>query len=298
MFLKRLAEHDILGADRLFQRFIEPGSWNDVLFSQHVEHKTSPAASDSLFMRKKLRNPDLKFEESEQYTQRFKEKLQALEKNNKRIAKKLYEVSASKAELGSILNAFSLHENQSQPVSHAFEQLGVAMDSSSAATQEVSKKLSEEMGDLWHEYFLFSVSAEQVLRQRLQKHAYYEELGETLDSKRLTLANLEKGKVEEVSGFGKMVGKLTQMIDSDPEATRRNQIVKLRENIASLEKERDAVHTDMLKYSHQIQIELDRFQHQKNNDLPRIAETYARIVDEWLEKTYGFWKSARDQVQQ
>ncbi len=91
------------------------------------------------------------------------------------------------------------------------------------------------------------------MKARHQLHLRYEDLGDQLDSKRIYMSNLERdpgspqvqspsSSSNPILGLGKMMiggigaigDKLHNMMDSNPELTRRTQIAKLRETIAQV----------------------------------------------------------------
>lgn len=82
-----------------------------------------------------------------------------------------------------------------------------------------------------------------LLRKRHLKHAQLEDLGDQLDDKRVQLVNLERGSQTLVSGgtgfFGQLGDKLHQLVDQDPDATRRMNIARVKDAISTLEKARD-----------------------------------------------------------
>jgi hypothetical protein len=82
-----------------------------------------------------------------------------------------------------------------------------------------------------------------LLHRRHEKHAHWEDLGEQLDDKRVTLSNLEKNPRSSRpspsgGGIGKIMGnigdKIQQMMDSDPEMTRRSNIARLKDVIGQV----------------------------------------------------------------
>lgn len=326
-FLNRIAAHELLCAEHVFHRFLEPGAWvllcemkdswmkADVLFSQSIDKKerigednihTSTSFGTSsipvptttmLGVTRKLKNPDSKFLDCERFIANFDEQIQAIERSSRKISKKTDELAGTYGELGAVFNAFSLHENNSQLLANAIEKVGQAMDSTYLSTNSMvfpipfhsAESMFMQLRDVGEKYlepvhehlqFVDSVKVsfrlawfsnyshlicplQSVLKNRLQKHLLYEDLGDQLESKRFQLNNIDHQPSSGNSasspsnplspaaptfpeqrssgiggGIGKMMGKLggkiQNMIDNDPEMTRRKQSARLRDTITQV----------------------------------------------------------------
>lgn len=77
------------------------------------------------------------------------------------------------------------------------------------------------------------------------------------------------------------------LVDSDPEASRRNTISKTREQINQLDGAIKALTTDLRWASTTIQADLDRFQRQKVGDLREMCLDFSTFHREWAEKVSG-----------
>ena len=126
-------------------------------------------------------------------------------------------------------------------------------------------------------------------------------MGAQIDAKRIYLSGLEKDPAiaESVKqqqeqqqsgtvGLGRLVknslqslgDKIHQVIDSDPEATRRSQIAKTRDQIMQLEKSRDEAHAELGRFSEAVSREMESFRQQKDRDLTWLPQSFAQ----WLRK--------------
>ena len=85
--------HEILGVEHLYHRFLEPGAWADVLFSQKITKKGKE--SSPLKMIPKLKNPDLKFLEHEQANDIFGEHMTSLSSITKKLQKNCMDTAVS-----------------------------------------------------------------------------------------------------------------------------------------------------------------------------------------------------------
>jgi hypothetical protein len=177
-FLNRLGRHPILSEERVFQRFLEPNlPWSEVLHAPPVTllpknvlkasarspadpsssalyaalpgpSSTSSATGSPSGYGPALQEPDQRFLDSEIFTTKFSGHIQnSLEKVNRRTMKRWSELSADYAELGAVMNGFSLNEGTSssgsaiahlqgdqerqavETLSRAIESTGQAIDS-------------------------------------------------------------------------------------------------------------------------------------------------------------------------
>ncbi|GAA5852366.1 hypothetical protein JCM8547_006756 [Rhodosporidiobolus lusitaniae] len=83
------------------------------------------------------------------------------------------------------------------------------------------------------------------------------------------------------------------LVDSDPEATRRNTISKTREQINQLDGAIKALTSDLRFASTTIQGDLDRFQRQKVGDLREMCLDFSKFHKEWAEKNLAMWEEAK-----
>jgi hypothetical protein len=108
--------------------------------------------------------------------------------------KRWSDFSHDHAELGAVLNGFSL--TQSGELATSIEKTGQAID----ATYMSTAKLLQDMEQLWteplHEYGQFANIIKKLLVYRHQKHAQYEMTQEALESKRESLEHLERNEAE------------------------------------------------------------------------------------------------------
>ena len=154
VFLNRLGRHPILGEERVFLRFLEPNlPWSEVVNSPPVTllpknilkasartpadpstsalysslpgpSTTSSASGSASGFGPALQEPDQRFLDSELFTNKFSNHLSgSMEKVNRRLMKRWSELSADYAELGAVMNGFSLNEGSSGGNSNAIANL-------------------------------------------------------------------------------------------------------------------------------------------------------------------------------
>ncbi|ORX92654.1 PX-domain-containing protein [Basidiobolus meristosporus CBS 931.73] len=98
------------------------------------------------------------------------------------------------------------------------------------------------------------------------------------------------------SFLGKISHKIHGIVDNDPEATRRLQITKNRDQIESLEDQLEECSQDLSSTSSEIQLNLDFFQRQKEYDLRGILLNYAKAHLAWCQTNLQAWQEASEEV--
>ncbi|KAL1915855.1 uncharacterized protein VTP21DRAFT_6243 [Calcarisporiella thermophila] len=219
-FLNRLAEHPILSTAHAFHRFLDVVPWSEVLHQPPLNnlpknpHMVSPtkakssgnntdsASSSGLLPNlpnpsptQKLRQPDMRFADSEAFTNKFIECMSLnVDKSQRRVVKRLGELANDYSELGAIYNGFSL--NETGALANAIEKVGQAIDSSYVSTGEMIATLESEFAEPIQEYTQYGQHIKQVLKYRHLKHLQVEVTEDNLESKRAMLETLEKTENE------------------------------------------------------------------------------------------------------
>ncbi|KAJ9097202.1 Sorting nexin-41 [Naganishia friedmannii] len=98
------------------------------------------------------------------------------------------------------------------------------------------------------------------------------------------------------SFFSAVKHSLSGMMDVDPEATRRANIGRTRDNIAQLEDSLQASAQDLKYASATLQADLDRFQRQKVADLRDMAVKLAEIHRDFAKMNLQAWKEAQSAI--
>ncbi|GHJ86640.1 hypothetical protein NliqN6_3042 [Naganishia liquefaciens] len=96
--------------------------------------------------------------------------------------------------------------------------------------------------------------------------------------------------------FSAVKHSLSGMMDVDPEATRRANIGRTRDNIAQLEDSLQASAQDLKYASATLQADLDRFQRQKVADLRDMAIKLAEIHRDFARTNLQAWKEAQTAI--
>lgn len=99
-----------------------------------------------------------------------------------------------------------------------------------------------------------------------------------------------------IPGIGKLNSAFHGIIDNDPEATRRNNIGKTKENIAELEVALQAAKVDLDQTSQSVKTDMERFQKNKEEDLRQMMKAYIQCHIEWAQKNLESWQRAKSEI--
>lgn len=118
----------------------------------------------------------------------------SLEKSNRRVARRWGDAAADFAELGAVLNGFSLSE-QGQ-LATAIEKSGQASDSTFMSISGLLQDWEQSMTEPLHEYVQFAQVLQKLLKWRHLKQLQLELAQDALEAKRLRLDELERVEAE------------------------------------------------------------------------------------------------------
>ncbi|WWC86255.1 uncharacterized protein L201_001128 [Kwoniella dendrophila CBS 6074] len=110
-----------------------------------------------------------------------------------------------------------------------------------------------------------------------------------------------KNRSSASQGFGLLSAvkhSISGMMDVDPEATRRANIGKTRDNISQLEDSLQASAQDLKYASTTLQADLDRFQRQKVADLRNMAIQLSKVHREWCKQNLEAWQAAQAAIRE
>lgn len=100
-----------------------------------------------------------------------------------------------------------------------------------------------------------------------------------------------------IPGIGKLNSAIHGIIDNDPETTRRNNISKIREQIAQLEEALAAAQTDVEEASGSVKADMERFQRTKEEDLRQMMRAYVQCHLEWAQNNLESWQRAKVEIE-
>ncbi|KAJ1661977.1 Sorting nexin, cytoplasm-to-vacuole targeting pathway/endosomal sorting [Coemansia sp. RSA 1813] len=222
-FLNHIAENPILSSEHVFHRFMENGvSWTEVLHSPVIKNipssplHSSPSrapgssiadgtnvqlpkiAATNAFAGDvpvpstlaPIKNIEPRWMDCELFTNKYANQFTGpVEKGERRIYRKLGELSNDYVELGAALNGFSLIDHP-DGLAAAIERSGQAVDNSYIEISQLLHQMESELSEPIHEYSQYSHTIKQVLRFRLLKNLQVENVQEALLRQRDKLEGL------------------------------------------------------------------------------------------------------------
>ncbi|OCF42297.1 sorting nexin-41 [Kwoniella heveanensis CBS 569] len=301
--------------------------------TSYIAHHLLPTPSPT----HPLRHPEQRFMDSEIFTEKFQNHFTGtMEKVNRRVTKRWGERAQDMSELGAVWNGFSLVEQGKLGL--AVEKVGQAVDAEFLATAALLQAWERTTTEPLHIYTQFAGLIRSRLSFRHQKHVQYELVQEALETQKDKLELLENAerearRLEDAlerggsgltsppvrspeeererlerararsagQGFGLLSAvkhSLSGMMDVDPEATRRANIGKTRDNISQLEDSLQASAQDLKYASTTLQADLDRFQRQKVADLRNLAIQLSKVHREWCKQNLEAWQAAQAAIRE
>lgn len=96
--------------------------------------------------------------------------------------------------------------------------------------------------------------------------------------------------------FGRLTHAIHDVVDSDPERARRDQIGKTRESLVQLEQALTVSEKDVKDASAGVLKDLKRFQGDKEDDLRKYMIQFARCHIDWAKRSKESWEEAKAEV--
>lgn len=259
-----------------------------------------------------------------------------LEKVARRILKRYTDIAGDYAELGGRFNALSLEESDSR-MAATVEKVGQAIDSNYLATNHLVRELGRQFGEPLAESAQFSGVVRSVLKYRKQKALQLELTSDSLEAKRVTLASLESAEADsqrisdalgrarsnngtaagtnsgeppsapspapkrstgfKIPGLSSLNSAFNNMMDADPEASRRQGIGKTREQIGQLEQALKVAQKDIVVANESVEKDLERFRAEREADLKRMIRAFLKCHIDWAKQNLDTWQSAQAEVE-
>jgi len=308
IFLNRIAAHPVIGRDHVFHQFLEGSlGWNEIVSANGLVHllKRSSGTLSKLVERTILKNHDPQFLSAEDYTFRFSHQITLSHRVSKRIAKSYSDTASVESDLGRRYNAWSLVDSD---MSSDIERMGAVFDAIGLSSATLARGLDEKVVEFLQEYVTFAKVVEKLLKYRHKKHGEWESLTDQIASKQSSLDKWEASELESqrisavLSAEGStrpppssttpssILATLNSFIDNDPELTRRNNISKTRDALATLVVAEREAREELGRVNRDVQGDLDAFQERKVRDLKAILLAFAREMQEFHEGCLEAWK--------
>jgi hypothetical protein len=252
----------------------------------------------------------------------------------RRILKRYTDIAGDYAELGGRFNALSLEESDSR-MAATVEKVGQAIDSNYLATNHLVRELGRQFGEPLAESAQFSGVVRSVLKYRKQKALQLELTSDSLEAKRVTLASLESAEADsqrindalgrtrsnngpsttnsgeqpsaspapkkssgfKIPGLSSLNSAFNNMMDADPEASRRQGIGKTREQIGQLEQALEVAQKDIVVANESVEKDLERFRAEREADLKCMIRAFLKCHIDWAKQNLDTWQSAQAEVE-
>lgn len=245
-----------------------------------------------------------------------------LEKVARRILKRYTDIAGDYAELGGRFNALSLEESDAR-MAATVEKVGQAIDSNYLATNHLVRELGRQFGEPLAESAQFSGVVRSVLKYRKQKALQLELTSDSLEAKKVTLASLESAEADsqrlsealgrtrsngqsgapprsggfKIPGLSSLNSAFNNMMDADPEASRRQGIGKTREQIGQLEQALKVAQKDIVVANESVEKDLERFRAEREADLKRMIRAFLKCHIDWAKQNLDTWQAAQAEVE-
>ncbi|KAJ2742280.1 intercellular trafficking and secretion [Coemansia sp. BCRC 34301] len=289
-FVRRVALHPLLRSSHHLTVFLEAKDWSS---EYEIKPKSENGVLDSigdtlLNTFSKVRKRDERFIEMRDTVGRLGDNLARTQKLYLRVTKRQHDLQQAYEELGTGLVDLGDIETG---MTMALVEAGNALKAHHLAV----KQLAEQTEDLFlgeiDEYISYCEAYLELLRQRDQKQAEFEDLTEYLQqtaAERDRLVNHQSAVgVSAVTNFIK--GKVRDLRGVDPAISRQQRIENLGARINELEVAVETSREDSAAFSELVAEEYEVFGHIKQHDFKRAfsalasshIDFYSRVVDIW-----------------
>lgn len=210
-FLQRIDEHPVLHIDVVFRRFLDARyTWHEIARlpplstlpkNNLAAPPQNPADPDAPICYSvlpvplhpnKLAMPHMRFQESEAFTNRFQTHMShIMEPANRRLMRRWYDVASDMADVGALLNAQSVSE-QNQVLAAAIERTGQAADTCYLSLTEMLAGWEARVAEPLYDYTQYASILQRIIKWRHLKHQQFEVAQEMLEDKQRRLHELER----------------------------------------------------------------------------------------------------------
>lgn len=234
---------------------------------------------------------------------------------NRRISSNFMGMSKDYTELGSAFNAASMdlsgepelqvgNSADSAKLNAVFDKIGQVFDRSyitiNSLVNELETKFSEPLG----EAVQYSSVIQSLYKFESRKLKQQEAVDLEIKSREQELQLLQSGKlVSEIAGskfklpgFKKISLYVTDMIDQNPELTKKQKLDETKKRLATLEKCQKIMVLDVSYIVDEISKNIDHFHIKQMRDLLEILARYNSFLVAWAQKNVDIWEDIRDEI--
>lgn len=132
------------------------------------------------------------------------------------------------------------------------------------------------------------INFDRKVAQQQEEQKLRQELGQDM-----TPLEPKKQSLFKIPGMSKLGSMIKESIESDPEVTRLSTVNKLKDDINQLKHTYIAATKDMVSVSESVNIETERFQKTKDEELKKMLAAYASAMLDWSRKNLEFWEEVK-----
>ncbi|XP_065295319.1 sorting nexin-4-like isoform X2 [Dermacentor albipictus] len=278
-FLRRVAGHLELSADRLFGEFLRhEASWRDDHSTGGFLHR-----ADSMLRifnaSLRLRNPDKEFEEVKRYSTELKTNLTNFLRSRARLVDATLDFHTLHQQYGQVLSELS-HRDGPGYRGDRLQAAGQFMDRLSQAALPFFEE-QEEAADRLKEYLAYADALLAVCKH--QEVLEYE-----LERKKSLYASRESQRAEIASSGAPSQGLVSRLLHSS--STPEQKMQALEQQLQSLDAEIRAATREKQEFSEKALAEIGKFQEQKERDLNQALSIFVSTNIRLCRESVAIWE--------
>lgn len=231
---------------------------------------------------------------------------------NRRITENFIGIAKDYAELGSALNSSSMEFSDSlglsatgvEPVrAHIiFDKIGQVFDRSSVTINSLVADLETKFSEPLGEAVQYSSVLQSLNKFEARKLKQQELVEIEIKEKKQALLMLQSGQVPDVGskfkipGFKKISLYVSDMMDQNPELTRKLKIEGTQQRLETLEKCQKIMILDIAFITDEIGKNIDTFHVKQTRELLEILTRYNAFLMAWARKNIDLWEDVREEI--
>lgn len=279
MFLKRVARHPELSANRLFGEFLRhEASWRDDHDTDGILHRADGMLR--IFNASiRLRNPDKEFEEVKRYSTELKTNLTNFLRSRAHLADATLDFHALHQQYGQVLSELS-HRDGPGERGDRLQAAGQFMDRLSQAALPLLEE-QEEAADCLKEYLAYANALLAVC-------SHQEVLQYELERKKSLYASRESQRAQIAASGVASQGLVSRLLHSSSTPERRTQA--LEQQLHSLDTEIQAMTREKQEFSEKALAEITKFREQKQRDFTRALTIFVSTNIRLCRESIAIWE--------
>ncbi|XP_053554025.1 sorting nexin-4 isoform X2 [Bombina bombina] len=285
-FLLRIASHEILCRDRIFNLFLtKENGWKDIVNEAVLQVKVDSRlkALNATF---RVRNPDKRFTELKHYSDELQSVISHLLRVRARVADRLYGVYKVHGNYGRVFSEWSAIEKE---MGDGLQSAGHHMDVYAASIDDILEE-EEHYADQLKEYLFYAEALRAVCRKHELMQYDLEMCALDLASKKQQIEDLATGTIKAFS----LKGMTSKLFGLETPEQREAKIKLLEEQVEEGEEQLKARNLESREFVKNSWQEIERFKEQKNLDLKEALINYAVMQISMCKKGIQVWTNAKE----